>query len=453
MKKRTLLWVVVLVMSISVVTVFSFVGCKKEITPAEEAVPAKEEAAEEAPAKEETVPAEEAVPQKITIITTADDRPVIEAAAEKFLDQRGVEVEIVSQSYDTTHEKIVSSQAGGSTAFDLCYVDVVWPAEFAEAGFIIPLDDRLDDATRNELVPVTVNQLMYKDSLWAMPFANEGKFFYYNESLLKEAGYDEPPETWSDLIDMSKDMIDKGLVKYGISFGWGQHEGLICDWTIYLYDFGGQWKDQSGEWAFNQEGGADALQFMVDSLYTNKIADPASLEQNDRDVLNPFMAGDTPFVINWSFAWSLVNDPEVSQVVDQVKIGLIPGVKEAGTISSSVTGGGGYAILANSQNPDLAWEFLEFMTNKENQKMMTQLTSKMPVWKSLYDDPDILDEFPFFSSFFKQFEYANFRPAFPEYSEFSNLVQVEIHNALAGNKTPQEALDDAVEAVSQRFGG
>ena len=57
--KKSLLWLVVLVISVSMIATFSLSGCKKEVAPAEE------EAVEEAaPAEEEAAPAEEEVPAK-----------------------------------------------------------------------------------------------------------------------------------------------------------------------------------------------------------------------------------------------------------------------------------------------------------------------------------------------------------------------------------------------------
>lgn len=81
--------------------------------------------------------------------------------------------------------------------------------------------------------------------------------------------------------------------------------------------------DDNGNWVFNNENGVAGLKLMVDSIQ-NGNADPGSINYTDREVLNPFMAGDIPFVLNWAFAYALANDPAESTIAGNVGIGLVP---------------------------------------------------------------------------------------------------------------------------------
>ncbi|GAG93986.1 unnamed protein product, partial [marine sediment metagenome] len=92
--KKSLLWIVVLVLSISMVAAFSLYGCKaEEVAAEEEAVeeaPA-EEAVEEAPAEEA---AEEAAPSKgvVTVLGTwgGDELASFQEAVFPFTDETGI---------------------------------------------------------------------------------------------------------------------------------------------------------------------------------------------------------------------------------------------------------------------------------------------------------------------------------------------------------------------------
>lgn len=108
-------------------------------------------------------------------------------------------------------------------------------------------------------------------------------------------------------------------------------------------------RDDNGNWVFNNENGVAGLKLMVDSIQ-NGNADPGSINYTDREVLNPFMAGDIPFVLNWAFAYALANDPAESTIAGNVGIGLVPSNSD-GVVSSPVTGGGGFAIASTSEHP------------------------------------------------------------------------------------------------------
>ena len=69
--KKSLLWLLIVLLSVSMIATFSFAGCKKE--EAAEEAPAEEEAAEEAPAEEEA----------------AEEAPAEEAAAEEVAEEEG----------------------------------------------------------------------------------------------------------------------------------------------------------------------------------------------------------------------------------------------------------------------------------------------------------------------------------------------------------------------------
>lgn len=89
---------------------------------------------------------------------------------------------------------------------------------------------------------------------------------FYNKQMLADAGYEEPPKTWDELKEMSQDMMDKGICKYGIAWGASQAEGLICDLTTMIYSFGGTWQKEDGSFDINSESANNAVQFMYDSM-------------------------------------------------------------------------------------------------------------------------------------------------------------------------------------------
>lgn len=387
-------------------------------------------------------------PEKISVIFTAADLPLLQVVAKEYEEKYGIAVELISQSYNATHDKIISTALGGSPV-DVTYVDTIWPAEFSTADIIVPLDEYITPELRSQFVDVAIDQMVWNGKTWGVPFVNNSKWLFYNKKMMAESGYVEPPKTWDELFAMGSRMQNAGIAKYAIAWGAAQAEGLICDWTGLLYNFGGKYRDADGKWVFDSDNAVEALTMLVDSI-NNGLADPASITYNDRTVLNPFMAGDIPFVLDWAFAWSLVNSPAESNVAGNVDIGLVPGAGKPGIPSASVTGGGGYAIMKNSDSKDWAWKFLELLVSEKMQLAAIEKISSIPALKSLYDDPRALKLMPELAKMYPQFQYAHWRPILPWYSEWSQLTQVQLHEALSGRATPEQALKRAVQLSNHK---
>lgn len=365
-----------------------------------------------------------------------------------------IKVNFMSVGYDSLHQKEVTALESGGDTYDVIDVDCIWTPEYVTKGYIIPVNDRITQEMKDDIVPAALDILKYKDNYYGLPMFNDVLFFYYNEDLLKQAGINEPPKTWDELIQQTNLMKQKGLIDYGMVWGWAQAEGLICYYTALAHSFGGDLVDSSGKPAVNTPQNVKALQFMVDSI-ANKVVDPASITYDDRQMLNVFSQGRVPFGMNWSFAWSVFNDSNQSKVVNKIKVGLAP----AGTPevkSATCAGSMGLAVTSTSKHADEAWKFIEFLAGKDIQKKQAITAGALPIWKSLYEDKELQEQHPALKEMSAQLDTAYNRPSIVWYNEFSNALQVEIQNALNKSKTPQQALDDAqkkIDEIMNNYGG
>lgn len=381
-------------------------------------------------------------PDKITVICTTDDVGYFEYIGKQYTEEYGVEVAIISQAYDDTKTKITTSVTSGNA--DIAYLDVVWPAEFEEKGIILPLDEYYTSEMEENILAGNMEQMSANGHIYGVPYCNNGTFMYYNKAMLEAAGYSKPPATWDELKEMSQKMQAEGICKYGIAWPGQQAEGSICNMSTLLCSFGGKWIDGEGSFTFNSEEGVQAVEFMVDSI-KDKWADPSSVSYTDRDILDAFLAGDTAFVTNWSYAYNVANDPEQSQVAGDVDVCLVPGAN--GAVSGFATGGGGLGILSTSKSPDYAWKFLEKLADPDIQKYGFENFTMMPTLKSVFEDPQVQALDPSLAKMYPQFEYPANRPAVPNYSEWSNILQVELSSIMIGSQDAKTGLDKAYEQV------
>ena len=339
--------------------------------------------------------------------------------------------------------KLVASFMTGGTQYDVFVLDCIDVAQYASAGWLYPIDDLVPESYRKDIIPFAKDGMMFQGKWYGLPWASEWKSFVYNTTMLKKEGLTEFPKTWKDVVSYSQKLQKDKVVKYSTAFSWAQKECLVCDFVALAATFGGQFFDDNLNPLFNKGGAVDALQWMIDSLYTYKIVDPASLMWTEDDVMAAMQQGDISYCLCWGGSPLVpMNNPDQSKVVGQVDIGLMPSVD--GKHPYTVAGPMGWAISKNTKHPKEAWEFVQFMAGPEGSRIALEKAGIAIGWKSIIEDPAIQKKFPELKKMAVQAQYIVNRPAVPWYHEFSSMLAEELHKALTGKMTAQQALDEAV---------
>ena len=201
----------------------------------------------------------------------------------------GIKVNQTQVAYNDLFNKITTSVQGGAD-IDVIEMDTIWTAQFASAGWVQDLTGRVTEALIADVPQSALIAVTFRDKLYGLPWFNSAKHLFYNQELLREAGFEQPPATLDEFVEQAVATTKDG--QWGSTWCWKQSEGLICDWVSIMFaNPGAQLLDDNGKAVFNTMGGTDALQWMVDLLYTHKAADPASLENTENDVLRALETG------------------------------------------------------------------------------------------------------------------------------------------------------------------
>jgi multiple sugar transport system substrate-binding protein len=380
--------------------------------------------------------------QEISLLwsdTTNARAPLIE----DFTKATGIKVNQTIVQYNERLSKITTSVQGGG-GFDVVQMDTIWTAQFAAAGWVDDLTDRITDAIKSDVPESSLGAVRYNGKLYGMPLFNSAKHLFYNDKLLKDAGFSAPPATLDEFVAQAKATTKQG--QWGSVWSWKQAESLICDWISIMFARpGAQILDADGKAVFNTKGGTEALQWMVDLLYTHKVADPASLEYTEDDVRKALETGAYALTYNWEGVLPEANQPDKSKAAPNVKIGLLPGGE--GVKSSSVNGSEGWAITAASKNKDAAWKLLEYMASPAWQKKAAEIAGDYPILSSLYSDPDLQKNVQDFALYGEQFQYLAVRPQVAGYAQKSDIIQKHLHEALLQQTSPKDAMDAAAKEV------
>ena len=364
-----------------------------------------------------------------------------------FTKATGIKVNQTIVQYNERLNKINTAVNGGG-GFDVVQMDTIWTAQFVAAGWVDDLSDRITDAIKKDVPESSLGAVKVNGKLYGMPLFNSAKHLFYNDKLLKDAGFKAPPATLDEFVEQAKATTIPDKKQWGSVWCWKQAESLICDWVAIMFTKpGAQILDASGKAVFNTMGGTEALQWMVDMLYTHKAADLASLESDETAVQNSLYTGNYALTYNWEGTLPDGNNPEKSKAAPNVKIALLPGSKEVK--SSSVNGSEGWAILKVAKNKDAAWKLLEYMASPAWQKKAAVIAGDYPIASSLYSDPDLQKNVQDFAIYGEQFKYLAVRPQVPQYTQASDIIQKHLHEALLNKTKPADAMNAAADEVNK----
>ena len=320
-----------------------------------------------------------------------------------------------------------------SSAYDVFPMDIIWPPEFGANGWTVPLDDKWPASDRANYLPGPLAGCTYNGKLWAAPTRTDAGLIYYRTDIIKTA-----PTTWAEMTSMAT-ANSPSKAKVGYVWQGAQYEGLVCDFTEVLYGYGGSVLDPSDpkKVTVNSPEGVAALTLMTS--WVGGISPSAVTTYKEEDSRSSWQNGDSVFMRNWPYAYSLGNDPSSSKIAGKFDVhNMLYG--GSNTTGHSSLGGWQYGINAFSKNSDAGWKFVQHQLSLASQKTIALKLSLTATLKSIYTDPEVLKANPFFAKLAPVFETAQPRPVTPFYPDVSNAIQVRIHNALTGQSSPSAAL-------------
>jgi multiple sugar transport system substrate-binding protein len=366
------------------------------------------------------------------------------AAAEDCTEQADgryrIEVRDLPADANQQREQLVRRLAAGDSSIDLMGMDVIWTAEFAGAGWLLPYDDELATQVTDGTIETIVDSVRYQDQIWAAPFTSNTQLLWYRDDRVRG----EPPATWDQMIQQAEEIGEGGLIQ-----AQGQrYEGLTVLFNSLLVSAGGSILDRDGEVALQEEPTRRALEIMRD-LGQSSAADPAlatSLEDQSRLA---FESGSSAFMVNYPFVYPSARE-NTPELFDHLKWARWPGVYD-GEESRVTIGGFNLGVSAFTEHPDLAFEAAACIVDPRHQKTAAIDGGLPPTNAELYDDPEIRDQYPFADLIRSELQNGAIRPVNPIYNDISLAVQRTLHpmssiDPDADLDRLREAIGDALES-------
>ncbi|WP_222195483.1 extracellular solute-binding protein [Modestobacter italicus] len=394
----------------------------------------------------------------LTWYTNPDSGGQAEIAA-RCTDEAGgryrIETSVLPREASEQREQLIRRLAANDASIDIMSLDPPFIPEFAEAGFLAPVPEDVAERVTEDVVDSAIEGSTWDDELVAVPFWANTQLLWYRESVAEAAGLDmTQPVTWDQIVQAAQEQ-DVRVGVQGI-----RAEALTVWFNALIESAGGSIIAENStdpsqiQLGLTSDAGRRATEVMRD-IATSGTAGPALSTANEDSTATAFESPEGGFNVNYPFVYpralaAVEAGTMEASVPEDYGWAIYPRV-DAETEAAPPYGGINLGVGAFSQNVDLAYEATECITSTENQAYYFTTNGNPASDTAVYDDPEVLEQFPMAPTIRDSLELAAPRPQTPYYSEVSGGIQRVYHppSSVDPQETP-EAATDLITAVLRK---
>jgi multiple sugar transport system substrate-binding protein len=397
---------------------------------------------------------------------------------DQFERQTGIKVNVVEMAPEAIFEKQMTEFTAQTGAYDVVQFLPAWIADYSR--FLEPLEPLAEqnsvDLQREDVGPAFRDIYnAWGGTVYAMTWDGDLNLFYYNklafdnpenqEKYKAETGKDlKVPETWDEYTEVCQffsgwDWDGDGENEYGCDEY--LQRGRMYWWFLDRFaSMGGVYFDENMTPLINTQAGVMALQNMIDTV---PYMPPGALNHGYTELRLAIINGDVAMGKQWTDVGKAADLADESKVKGQIGYAMVPGWQWGDQVvhRPQLAGGWNLGIPKDSEHKDAAIKFIGFITSPEISLDITKhpATSLDPYRISHYQSPEFQNLWPTAGDYLAAID-ETLKVGFPDLqipgaSEYLDVLDLELTEALAGNKSPQEALDAAAaewDEITERLG-
>ncbi|UOK70913.1 ABC transporter substrate-binding protein [Ancylobacter polymorphus] len=359
------------------------------------------------------------------------DRPGYRAIIKllpEFEKKTGIKVNYEIVPYENTREKeVLNFTSRGDLTMAL--VDLVWIGEFAENGWLVPVEELAKDKAITDpnlkldgFFPLLLEAFgSWGGTVYGLPFDNYSGLLFYNSCKLKEAGFDKPPATWEEVMTVyGPKLTDKSKNQYAYALQSRRGETQSADsFMRFLWPFGGSLLNKEFKSNLMSKESQTGLNFRQDLM---KYMPPGVVSFDHAEAVNALAQGQVAMITEWSAFYSTLADPATSKLGDCLAVAPEP----AGPAGRLPALGGFSLAVASQATPEqqkATWLFIQWATSEAIAKAYVEaggVSGRMAV----YNDPEIKAKYTFVEPMVASWQAGvpEYRPRFPAWPAISEIV-------------------------------
>jgi putative chitobiose transport system substrate-binding protein len=353
----------------------------------------------------------------------------------------GIKVTWVDVPWSAMENKILTA-VSAKTPPDVVNLNPDFASQLAGRNAWLDLDAKVTSDVRSSYLPNIWKASTLNDKSFGIPWYLTTRLTIYNTDLLKQAGINKAPGTYTELAQAAQQIKDKtGKYAFFMTFV-PQDTGEVLESLVQM---GVTLVDAEGKAAFNTPQGKAAFQYWVD-LYKKQLLPKEVLTQGHRHAVDLYQAGETALLFSGGeFLENIANNA--------------PAIAKVSATAPQVTGENGKKNVAvmnvviprDSKQPDAALKFALFVTNDQNQLTFAKAANVLPsTVKSLTDsyfkdapaNASTLDKARVISA--QELQQAEvLTPRLKDIKLLQKAIYENIQAAMLDEKTVDKAVEDA----------
>ncbi len=387
------------------------------------------------------------LPQIRVAVWTGPEADNIQNVVDAYTAETGNPVEIDVIAREGYEAALRTSIVGGGADWDVIYASADWLPAFIAAGGLAPIDEYIatvpaDFLNLEDLEPGLSN-LTFDGQIYGFPSEGDTAWLFYRTDLLAEAGL-EPPQTMDEMLAAAQ-ALNAAPDRFGLVIG-SRTDEAWWDFMHYFWAFGGQLYDPDTlEVTVNDENGVAALTFYSDLLQKHGVVSPDVTTYGYEGISTALAQDKAAMGVEWMAATQTLTDCEQSPLVcDKLAYEFVPP-----SVAGEYGFGGsswGWAVPATATEKEAGYKFIEWLVGGPGAKMWA-LNGGIPSNKAALADPEVVAAVPQFELLAEAMPYRHITPLLTTSNQIVLGMQEAAAAAVAGVKTPQQAMDDAAAAI------
>lgn len=347
-----------------------------------------------------------------------------------------VEVRMQRIEWPTYYRKLYVAGLGGRAPE--CFVlHTSAMRRFAEAGLVRPIDDL---AARGfpvaDLAPNVWRATRFSGKHYGLPIDVHTLGLYYNRRLLREAGFDRPPDDLAGFMKVARAVTRRSEDPNAVRWGFAVSNGYPTAYTL-MRQFGGPMFTPDGSrCTLADPRNIAALQFMADLTHKDRVAPSYA----DFDPWVGFRQGKVG--MTWNGIFML---PDLQKQKD-LDFGAAP-VALLGSQRAVWGDTHNFCIRAGlgTRQTEAAWRFIRFYSDHS---LDWAEAGQVPARRSQRESARFAG-MRVQSEFAKQVPYVTYMPQITFLFEFQTEFELAVERAVRGTVTTAEALATAEANVNK----
>lgn len=323
----------------------------------------------------------------ITSLGDSDGGPYLRKVMDDYMAMYpNVKLNPVECSMNDLYTTLITQSTAG-TLPDIFTMSEAFSANCLDMGMSTDkLADLLGEDYLNGLMEVAVKNATIDDTLVYMPWQNNTTAMVYRKDLFEEKGI-EIPKTWDEFLKAAKTLTedldgDGRTDRYGSAFAGTRNDSAESRFQTFALTFGCDFVKENGDGSFTSGFGTDAFKNAMSSfidLAVNEGVTPPGLIETGYSEAYTMLAADQAcmFFSASNVLGGIYNaNPEMKGKMGSFPMPTAEGVSPVTSFSSV-----GMTISSTCKNPEVAADFLKYMTSVENCLEWNQATCRLPVVK------------------------------------------------------------------------